>query len=158
MEIKEPFRKKFSGYQTWNAPIDAVFPLICPVEQTKWTPDWNPKVVYTNSSVIETDCIFISPHSKDDAIWIVSVHDTINYHIEMYQVIPKLLVQKYEITLFNEVDEKTKAEITYRVTSISDIGINVVKEFTKDKFDSLMLKWETALNYYLEKGMMINNK
>jgi hypothetical protein len=155
MIIKEPFRKKFTGYQTWHAPMNVVFPLLCPVEQTKWTPGWNPKEIFTNSEVIETDSIFITPHSEDEAIWIVSVHDPINYHIEMYQVIPKLLVQKYEITLFDEVDGNSKAEITYLLTAISNSGINSVKEFSKDKFDLYMLKWEKALNYYLKNNEMI---
>lgn len=156
MEIKEPFRKKFVGYQTWKALRNEVFPLLCPVEEAKWTPKWNPKIVYSNSSVIEKECIFITSHINDDAIWIVSIHDPINYRIEMYQIIPNLLIQKYEISLFDEVEGKTKAEITYLVTAISDSGINSVKQFTNLKFDSYMSKWEKALNFYLEKGEMIN--
>jgi hypothetical protein len=155
MEIKEPFRKKYVGYQTWNATMDDVFPLLCPVEEIKWTPKWNPKILYSNSSVIEKDCVFISSHIDDDAIWIVSIHDPVNYRIEMYQIIPNLLIHKYEINLFDEVDGRTKAEITYIITAISDSGINSVKQFTKSKFDSYMSHWEKALNYYLEKDEMI---
>jgi hypothetical protein len=156
MEIKEPIRCKYVGYQTWNGPKEEVFPLICPVEETKWTPGWMPKLVLSNSSVIEKECIFITPNTTNDSIWIVTAHDMENFHLEMYQIIPYSVVQKYKIDLIAEENGRTTAEITYTATAIDEDGVSQIKDFTRDVFDNYMREWEVSLNYYLDNKFMIS--
>ncbi len=43
-----------------DAPSEHIFPLACPVEELRWIPDWEYELVYSQSGVNETDCIFVA--------------------------------------------------------------------------------------------------
>lgn len=58
MKVTKPNRIKHSYSQILCAPPDAVFPLLCPVEEEKWVPGWKPAFVISSSGVAERDCIF----------------------------------------------------------------------------------------------------
>ena len=60
MNITKPNRKKHSYTQHPNASPEAVFPLLCPVAESKWTPGWMPEVVFSVSGVVEQECIFMT--------------------------------------------------------------------------------------------------
>ena len=41
-----------------KAPMENIFPLLCPVEELKWIDNWQYQLVYSDSSVNENNCIF----------------------------------------------------------------------------------------------------
>ena len=155
MQIIKPNRVSHTSEQTLNGTIKEIMPLYCPVRELDWVEDWNPKVVYSNSGVVEEDGIFITSHGKDDVVWIVTDFDVENGHVKMYYHVPNVLVTKLEIHVSSITENETKALLTYSKTSLSEIGDKVLEDFIKENYDIMMDSWEKAMNHYLETGEML---
>lgn len=155
MNIERPNRKRHAYVQRLHAPPETVFPLLCPVMETKWVPGWMPATVIADSGVIEPGCIFTTPAKPHDAIWLVSRHDPVAWRLEMYKVAPGHSVTRLEVALAGEHDGTTSATIAYEVTAIGPPGERFVEEFTEEWYEDFMLSWEKALNHYLKTGRKI---
>lgn len=155
MEIKKPHRVSHTYEQTINGAINEIMPLYCPVRELDWCENWAPKTVFSNSGLVEKDCIFITAHGDVDIVWIVTDYDVEKGHVEMVYHVPGVLVTKLEIQVDPITEEKTKAVLTYIKTSLSDMGDKVLEDFTKESYDIMMDSWEKAMNHYLKTGEML---
>jgi hypothetical protein len=122
MKIIQPVRQKHGCTQVWNGTRDEVFPLLCPVKEKYWTPDWDPKLVISSSGVMEQECLFIEEDSPLDAIWVVSKHDPVNFEVAMYRIVPEVIVGRFAITLDSEERNMTNASVSHEQTALSKDG------------------------------------
>lgn len=155
MKILKPNRISHSYTQTINGSVKEIMPLYCPVRELDWIERWDAKEVYTNSGYVEDDCIFTTSHGDDDLVWIVTDYDINKGHVEMYYVVPDLMITRLEIQLTPLSGKTTNALITYTKTSISEKGDKALKLFTKEQYEHMMLSWEKSMNHYLETGQML---
>ena len=158
--VKTPNRKKHSYTQHLNAPPQTVFPLLCPVQEMKWTPGWKPEVVFSISGFAEQDCVFMTPPKRPseshNSIWIVSNYDPGHFNLIMYKVTPEHTISKLEISLASESEHTTSARISYEITAIGASGDRFLEEFTAQWYGDFMSAWEKALNHYLNTGEKIS--
>ena len=61
MKIIASHKQKHQCKQIWSASPEKIFPLLCPVREMDWIPEWAPKLVISDSGVMEPGCIFIEP-------------------------------------------------------------------------------------------------
>jgi hypothetical protein len=156
MKIIQPVRQKHHCTQVWNGTRDEVFPLLCPVKEKDWTPDWDPKLVISSSGVMEQECLFIEEDSPTDAIWVVSKHDPVNFEVAMYRIVPGVIVGRFAITLdISEEGNMTNASVSYEQTALSKDGEKIIDEFTAESFAEFMDEFTLAINHYLNTGKMI---
>ena len=155
MKISKPKRVTHSYEQTIHGTIEEIFPLYCPVREVEWCEGWNPKVVYSNSGVVEPGCVFITEHDGHEATWYVTEYDIEKGRVEMIYLLPGVLITKLEITVKAISDKKTKATLTYSKTSLGAHGDHALKEFTKEYYDIMMDSWEKAMNHFLKTGEML---
>lgn len=153
MKIIKPNRRKHGCHQTWKGTVDSVFPLLCPVKEADWVPGWEPRLVISNSGLMEKNCIFIEPEGDNEAIWIVTAYER-NRYLDMYRILPGVTASQFTISL-EENNDLTDAHITYEHTSLGVGGDKIIQAFTEDYFNEFMLHFETAINHYLETGSMI---
>lgn len=154
MEIEKPNRIRHIFTQTLTGPPDRVFPLLCPVRERDWVPNWNPKRVITDSGVAERDGIFVTEAAPHDAVWVITRHDAGAGILQMIKITPDHTVCKIEIAL-RAGGEGTRAEISYEYTSLGPLGDAFLKEFTEKWYQGFMEEWEAALNHYLTTGEML---
>ena len=157
LNIEKPNRVSHAYVQTINGRLEEIMPLYCPVREFDWCENWNPKIVCSNSGLVEKDCVFITPDRENDIVWIVTDYDIEKGHVEMFYHVPRLLVTKLEIQLTVISENKTRAVLTYSKTSLSEQGNIVLTEFTKEEYDIMMDSWEKAMNHYLATGTMLPN-
>lgn len=155
MKIEAPRRITHTYEQTINGSFKDIMPLYCPVRELDWCENWSPRVVYSQSGLIEKDCIFITPYADEDVVWIVSDYDPESGHVKMFYHVPGVLVTKLEIQLTVITDCKSKAIIQYCKTSISEAGDKALEDFSKESYDTMMDSWEKAMNHYLKTGEML---
>lgn len=155
MKIQKPNRVTHTYTQTINGSIKKIMPLYCPVRELDWCENWAPTAVYSNSGVVEKDCIFITPHGNDDIVWIVSDFNLEKGFVKMFYHVPGVLVTKLEIQTSFIAKNKTKAILSYSKTSLSKKGDEALIEFTKESYDIMMDSWEKAMNHYLKTGKML---
>ncbi len=156
MNILSPKRSKHSYIQSLATSPQTVFPLLCPVREAEWVPDWNPELVVSHSGVAEVDCVFVTPGSPESSIWVITHHDPENYQLEMIKVTPNHTVAKLEIELADDGHQGTSATIAYTYTSLSPQGDAFLETFTEDWYQDFMRGWEQALNHYLATGRKLN--
>lgn len=152
MRVQSPVRVSRSYTQQLCAPPEEVFPLLCPVRETEWVNDWHPSVVFSQSGVAETDCVFVTPGVPDDSLWVIIDHDPVAHRLEMLKLIPGIAVGRISIALAAKDDGGSSADITYAYTSLGDHGDRALAEFSETHFNSFMDTWERELNHFLQTG------
>ena len=157
MKIEKPNRVSHTYVQTIHGKMEEIMPLYCPVRELDWCENWNPKTVYSNSGLVEKDCIFITPDGETDVVWIVTDYDTEKGHVEMFYHVPQVLITKLEIQVTALTENKTEIVLTYSKTSLSEKGDKILEKFTKEEYDIMMDSWEKAMNHYLATGIMLTN-
>lgn len=78
---------------------DRLFPLLCPVREYDWIPDWRCDLVYSGSGVVEQDCIFITQFKDEGpSVWITTLHDPATRRVAFVRVISgKGMLKKLDI-------------------------------------------------------------
>jgi hypothetical protein len=158
MQVEQPCRVSRSFTQHLCAPSDTVFPLLCPVRETEWVNDWRPKMVITESGVAEPGCIFVTPGIPEDALWLMTVHDPVNHHLEIIKIIPGMVIGTITVAFSDDGDEACTADITYSYTALSEHGKRAIGEFTEEHFRGFMKTWEKELNHFLRTGQRLADK
>ena len=157
MNIQKPYSQEHTYTQHLSAPPAQVFPLLCPVREAKWVPDWEPRLVISNSGVNEEDCIFVMPDDPHDAIWVVTEWNPVTYVVKFVKVMPGKAVCRIAMQLTAGPGNSTCAEITYSYTALSEAGKKLVDGFTAEHYEKfIMFEWEHALNHFLTTGKMVS--
>lgn len=154
MRVIQPKRVRHSTRQSWKGHVSAVFPLLCPVKEMDWVPDWEPSLVISESGLMEMNCLFLEPEGSNEAIWIVTGYKKEQY-VDMYRILPNVCVSRFSINLFNKGKDSTEAEILYEHTALSEAGGIFVSQFTDRKFSEFISHFSEAINYYLVTGKKI---
>jgi len=135
-----------------NGSLDEVFPLLGPIKEMEWTDGWDPEIIYSTTKIVEEKMVFktkaIFP-DETDFTWIISKYQPENTFVE-YLVFTQERLWTISINCVEESVKKTKAEITYTYTGLTENG-NRLNETALEKMYTQDLKdWEEAINYYLE--------
>ena len=149
MKVSAPERVCHSYIQTLHAPAEKIFPLLCPVMESKWVNGWDPVEVFTGSGHAEQDCIFVNP---DDSVWIITSHRPENYFVEFIKFVPGTVVGRIEIHLTENKRDESLADISYTYTAIGPKGKDFLNQFSGEYFVSFMQTWESELNHFLKTG------
>lgn len=152
MKIEKAHRVSYTYEQTINGTINEIMPLYCPVRELEWCENWNPKVVYSNSGVVEKDCIFVTTHGDVDVVWVVTEYDIAKGYVKMFYHVPQVLVTKLEIQVTAISENTSKAVLIYSKTSLGETGDTILDKFTRKEYEIMMDSWEKAMNHYLKTG------
>jgi hypothetical protein len=151
VNVRPPNRVTRTYTQRLVAGPSLVFPLLCPVREADWIDGWDPLQVLRQSGVAETDCVFITASSPQDAIWYVTRHEPQNAFVEMLKITP--LVTACRLTIHVRAAEGgSEADITYTHTSLGPEGDTFVASFTDDHYCQFMRAWEGQMNHFLSCG------
>lgn len=142
--------------QTNDAPPETVFPLLCPVREADWVPDWKYRMIYSQSGVAEDGCVFLTPNdAAPETVWMVTQYDPAALRIAFAWVEPGPVATQLRISLAPAPGGKTHTHIRYVYTGLSPAGNAVVERYTPEWFGQKMRGWETAINHYLRTGELI---
>ncbi len=75
MKIVKPSRVTRTYVQTIAGTPGEIMPLYCPVREAEWCPGWDPIVVYSESGVVEPDCVFVTGDGEVESAWFVTRYD-----------------------------------------------------------------------------------
>jgi len=133
-----------------------VFPLLCPVREYEWFPEWSCKMVYSKSGVAEPDAVF---HTREmhalPVVWTLITYEP-DSKIEYLMVSRRDAVVRLSILLQERSEGST--EVTWRMlfTATSLLGKKLLPAaFSEEKFLGMIQKREAELNCFLQTGQMI---
>ena len=146
-------RRSYGHTQTNDAPPETVFPLLCPVREAEWVPDWKYRMIYSQSGVAEDGCVFVTPNDAGpETLWLVTDYDPAAFRIAFAWLQPGLISAQIRIALTRAPGGKTRAHIRYLYTGLSPAGNAVLERYTPEWFSHKMRSWEDALNHFLRTG------
>ncbi len=138
------------------APPEQVFPLLCPVREADWVPDWRYRMVYSRTGVAEEGCVFATPNDDgSETTWLVTHYDPAACSIAFAWVWPGMVAAQIRIQLEPAAQASTDANIHYAYTSLSPEGNALLERWDAAWFRGKMQSWERAINHYLRHGEKI---
>lgn len=142
-------RRRFESSQHIKADAASIFPLLCPVREYDWIPEWDCRLVHSESGLAEPGCIFQTDREADGGLdtWVVSRYEP-DRHIAFVRVNP-LRVMQYDIQLEPLKDGDTRLVWTQLITSLNERGDRLVVALLEQDFARTIAKLETLMNDYL---------
>jgi hypothetical protein len=146
----ERARRQFSHAQHVAAPPEAVFPLLCPVREYDWIPEWDCRLVYTESGVAEPGCVFQTDRPADGGLdtWVISRHEP-PARVGFVRMNP-LRAMQYDIRLEPADGNSTVLTWEQVITSLCDEGDRHVAALRETDFVQSITGMEALLNRYLK--------
>jgi hypothetical protein len=147
------------GEFTVPAAPEKVFPLLCPVLEYDWIPDWTCTMVHSKSGVAERDAIFVTPQKMHKKVVWTAITWEPSRLVEYLLVMGTDAVVRVSISL-EELGKGPSAttKIAWRMlfTAASPLArIGLRSDFTEEKFQAMLGKRKRELTHYLETGTMI---
>lgn len=138
-----------------NYEPEQIFPLLCPVIEYKWFPNWNCTVVYSETGIAEKNAIFLTEDGNHNLIvWTVITYEP-PFLIEFSVVNGLRTVERFQIKL--NALEKNRTELIWTVmnTAFSKESIREVSQLTNEEFALFIEERQREMDYYLRNGKMI---
>jgi len=126
-----------------HASADAAFPLFDPVNETKWDPEWKPRLL---GDRVDEGLVFVVGDGDGKSTWLIDRYDVSTRSIG-YVVVGKSLLTRIAIHVAPAGTQST-ATVTYTRTALDDDGRNAVERFAAH-FPTQAPHWEGAINGYL---------
>ncbi len=144
--------------QRYAAPARQVFPLICPVREKAWDPDWDCELLYSRSGFAEPDCVFRTVDEEGcEEIWYFTEHDPAALKMQIVRVSPPSRAGKIDIALKERGPSACEVEVTYTFVALDPEGERFLAEYTQESFAAFMTAWERALDHYLRTGERVES-
>lgn len=140
------------------APPEKVFPLLCPVREADWLPGWEYRMIYSESGIAESGCVFTAPNASGkelvgaETTWIVTEYDPDAFRIAFVWIHPEMIITEVRIRLTPAANGTTCTHIRYRYTGLSLDGNRELAGYDQKWFAEKMQNWERMMNHYLLTG------
>jgi hypothetical protein len=134
-----------------NAPPSQAIGLFAPVGEREWSPNWNPRMIFSNDgSSPAKGSVFTTSDQDGEQIWVVTDYDAQNGFIKYVTVLPGLMVTEIEIRVQEQCGDHSVAEVTHRRTALSPEGNHFVSALSENAAGHAA-HWEHAINEALRK-------
>lgn len=125
-----------------------VFPLLCPVREYDWIPDWSCTMIHSASGAAELGCIFTRERGET---WITTRYEP-PVQIDYTIVLPGLVVRTLSFALTATGPRTTTVALRTTATALGSDGVGVVLGWTADDQRRLWRLREEQANHYLTTG------
>jgi hypothetical protein len=138
---------------TFEAPMNAVFPLLCPVREYDWIEEWTCELIHSKSGFAEDNCVFQTarPGAPIDT-WVVSHYEPPK-RIE-FVITNQEFTTRMNLALSERSGGGTCLDWEFIMTGLGDVSA-VQLEQMADVRHSILLMREAELAHYLATGRML---
>jgi len=147
MTTTDAVRVLFDTTLTFDGTPDEVFPLLCPVREYAWIPDWSCTMIHSTSGVAELGCVFTR---ERDETWITTLYEPPR-RIE-YTIVTPRAVRTLAFRLTPAGGATTTAEVVTTATALSPAGEADVLGWTPADQQALWTLREAQANHFLRTG------
>ncbi len=148
-------RVRLSHTQRYDAPVEQVFPLLCPVREHDYLPHWKADIVYLESGLAEQGGIFTTVADGGGRdVWVISRYEPPR-RIQFVRV-DALRVAVYDLHVEAAVDGGTRIRWEQQITSLSPDGDAGVRQHGQESFSAMHEALARHLEHYLATGRMLH--
>lgn len=148
-------KRSISSYTHFiAAPPDKVFPLLCPVREYEWIDVWQGKLLYSDSGVAETDCVFVAAPFEElgPEVWTCTRYEP-DSRIDYNRVSPHSVI-RLQLEL-QPAGTGTRITATMVFTAIDLVGIAFVSKCDAGTCTQHFKPCFLMLDHFLREGMML---
>ena len=140
---------------TVPAPLERVFPLLCPVREYDWIPTWQGELLHSVSGVAEEDCVFRTavPFGAGSMTWVVSRYEP-PVRIEFTCFLPDFYVFRLKIALTASAGA-TRLDWTRRWLAVGSLGEAWLAAQSEVEQRKMIDTLRQLLTHYLATGKML---
>jgi hypothetical protein len=150
---------------TINAPVEEVFPLICPVREYDWIPGWKCTLVFCPNGRNEKDVVFKEKMSSPFLLakigarttWTTVLHDKSNNRVH-FRWDTKISSSLYKMELFPVDSSQTRCTISLNFQINNDSQLTKLKPNSKYKIAFLIEGLASMLKHYCETGEQLSSR
>jgi hypothetical protein len=149
-------RARRVGIQTWEAPAEQVLPLLTPLGEKAWAVDWAPDIRWQAPGTGEGTLFVTHSHDGRETLWVLQTFDTVNLRVAYTHLCPGVLLVELSITLLPLPEGRTRGEVRYTYTALSEGGNARILEMSEAHYARFMQDWERELNHFLRMGRKLD--
>jgi hypothetical protein len=129
---------------------ESIFPLLCPVREYEWIPDWKCELIQSRSGYVENGCVFRTNYEGcgGPLTWFTSVYEP-SHKIE-FICTSQALVSRFDIELV-PVPDGTKMTWTQSYTALDEQGNALLRQRNDEAFRQMLECRRKQLYDYLTK-------
>ena len=129
-----------------NASPGTAFRLFDPVNESKWSPDWKPRLL---GSRVEEGLVFLVGEGEGRTTWLLDRYDPANHRIAYVVAAPSVLTRI--VIGLKPHGPGAVATVTYIKTALDEHATASVEHFV-EHFPAEQSHWESAINAALERA------
>lgn len=135
---------------TLNGPIEKVFPMFDPINESRWAPHWKIERVHPKEGNVEQGMVFkpISEH-HEESVWLINELDLERHKIEYISFTAGSGIKRISIACDPIDNETTRAEVSYEITALTAKKSRELAEYTSEHHQQRIQHWEDAINAVL---------
>ena len=136
-----------------NAAPEELFPLLCPVREYDWIPDWRCTMVFSESGAAEKDTIFHTAFAfGKKVVWTLITFEPASF-VEYLMVSGTDAVVRLSIGLASDGSGGTRVHWEMLFTSSSRLGTSILRRhFSEEAFHAMMTERRDQLNRYFARA------
>lgn len=138
-----------------HANREDVFPMLCPERELEYMSGWTYRWVYSNSGLMEKDCVFVTPQYGTETTWILMDHDPENCSFQAVQFAKDLMAIQLRVRLNQIAKGETEIVAHYCLTALTETGNQAISMMSQERFDADLVTMQAELNDYFEKNAII---
>jgi hypothetical protein len=142
--------------QTWNATPERLLPLLTPLGEKAWAVGWEPEMRWLPAGQGAGTLFVTRAPGGGETVWVLETFDVARQRVAYVHVSPGSLVVEIVVTLAPLSENKTRAEVHYTFTALSELGNARIAQMTEAAFEDFMRDWERELNHFLQTGRKLD--
>jgi hypothetical protein len=137
-----------------DAGCEKVFPLLCPIREYEWLPQWRCDMIYSENGVAELGCVFTTDYGDDFGreTWVVFCYRP-GEKIGFVRT-GKHRTTRYEIFLQPQ-GKGSLIRWSQELTALDSRGDELLAEFDQERFKAFMIPINKMLAHYLATGKSV---
>jgi hypothetical protein len=128
------------------------FPLFNAKGERRWAAGWDPRYLHPLESGVGEGAVFQTSKTAGTATWVQTRHDPAAGLASFVYVLPDHHAALVDVSITPDGDCRSRASVTYRMTSLSSDADAFVKVFG-DAFKGFMTHWEEAIQRHIVEGV-----
>ena len=111
---------------------------------------WNPRYLRPHKGRTEQEMVFTTGSGEDFTIWNLVDFDTSRYYSRYSRVTPALRAGTVEVRCEYVGEETTDVEVSYKMTALTDKGVDSLKSFEGAAFADMINGWKRSVDQHLD--------
>lgn len=155
MSSGDHHRVHMTHTQHYDAPVQEVFPLLCPVREHDYIPRWQAEIVYLATGLAEQGGVFTTTSEGGGRdVWVISRYEPPE-RIQFVRV-DALRAMVYDLYVEPADGGGTQIRWEQQITGLSSEGDDHVAAQSQADFASMLEAMARLLEHYLATGTVVS--